>query len=161
MKKLRLVLVSIGVIIAFTACDKEGKGKEKEENNKEENNTPKETEVTFTYTVTAEGLSPIFNSTISYKNENNEVVTLENESLPWKKTITVKPPFEALVEGQYALIPDVEIPDIVKVGHNVSITQYNGFAFESIKTSLDIPKANLEAWLTKSGHSSLTYLFEN
>ena len=153
MNKGNFILMFIAIAIFFTACDK------KENGDEDEDTTTQETKVTFTYKVTATNLSPIFSAEISYKNENNQIVTLENEVLPWEKTITVTAPFDASINGKYIVIANAEIPDPVTVGKNIFIIQ-NGININSTQSHLTIEKDRLNEWISRSGTFSLTHKFE-
>jgi hypothetical protein len=152
MNKVKFILAFIVIAIFITACDK------KENGDEDQDTTPKDTKVTLTYKVTAENLSPIFNATIQYKNENNQTITLENEALPWEKTITVTTPFDASINGKYVVIANAEIPDPVTVGQNVFIIQ-NGINMNSTQSHLSIAKNRLDEWLSERSFS-LTHKFE-
>ena len=153
MRRIKLVLTFAAIVIFFAACDKKEKGEEDKNTNIVETE-----EVTFTYKVTTVNLSPIFNATISYKNENNETITLENEPLPWEKTIMAKVPFEASLSGEYVVISGANIPELVIVGMNIVIIQ-NGINISSTQNHLTINKEHLEEWISRSGAFSLTHKF--
>ncbi|MDD4847248.1 MAG: hypothetical protein PHR53_00560 [Bacteroidales bacterium] len=66
--------------------------------------------------------SPIFTAQIIYFDEKGDSVVLENEALPWEKTIMVEKPFTAKMYGRYvvSVVAD-SLPDTITFGHNANI----------------------------------------
>ncbi|MFV0467812.1 MAG: hypothetical protein ACK5MK_02670 [Dysgonomonas sp.] len=155
MKKLASIFLLIICAASLTSCGDD------DDNNKTPTN-PNNTIVTFTYRVSNDNLSPIFNASFSYKDESGEMVQVENATLPWSKTITISRPFLSKIEGRYLLSSTATVPDVVKAGHTIQLS-VNGLVFRNSLYMMSLPKENLDYWLNvgDKNNFSLEYNFDS
>ena len=111
MKKITLLMATLFMVsMMITGC-------------KKDDPTPEPTPNTYTVVykignqslVTSDIMSPCFKMNVSYTDANGQLVTENNVTLPWSKSVDVKTPFHAKMTGTLTY-NEAELPDHVVFG---------------------------------------------
>lgn len=111
MKKIALLIATLFTVsMMITGCNREDP-------------TPEPTPNTYTVVykidnqslVTSDIMSPCFKMNVSYTDANGQLVTENNVTLPWSKSVDVKTPFHAKMTGTLTY-NEAELPDHVVFG---------------------------------------------
>ena len=111
MKKITLLMATLFMVsMMITGC-------------KKDDPTPEPTPNTYTVVykidnqslVTSDIMSPCFKMNVSYTDANGQLVTENNVTLPWSKSVDVKIPFHAKMTGTLTY-NEAELPDHVVFG---------------------------------------------
>lgn len=111
MKKITLLMATLFMVsMMITGC-------------KKDDPTPEPTPNTYTVVykidnqslVTSDIMSPCFKMNVSYTDANGQLVTENNVTLPWSKSVDVKTPFHAKMTGKLTY-NEAELPDHVVFG---------------------------------------------
>ena len=109
MKKITLLMATLFMVsMMITGC-------------KKDNPTPEPTPNTYTVVYKIDNhyddftMSPCFKMNVSYTDANGQLVTENNVTLPWSKSVDVKIPFHAKMTGTLTY-NEAELPDHVVFG---------------------------------------------
>jgi len=117
-------------------------------------------DMTVKYVVSDTYLTKIFKVNVTYTDENGMEVTMNNQSLPWEKEVSVNVPFKAVLKAQYILADNVQIPDVTIVGEDLSI--YSGeLRYEWSASIREVDRYGLDRWLQKGSTYNLERQFDS